>query len=729
MQTGTLPTETYWAAAPAEQLASSMRARAELFRKRLDTEGRTAIWRIAERTYYGKDGAGGYSNSVAVTFGGDEGERVQLVENHYRSILQGLLASGGQQRPAFDARALSTDHEAMQQAPLVKGILDGYFRSAHLEQIVIDTARMSLMLAESFTALRWNTSLGRVRGRATRPKYDEDGHETTEMVEQAPAAILDENGAPVAEEDDPGLPPLLVEQTVMEEYDVREGDVDAQTFSPIEVVRDLDAPTSALAWCMLPYRENAWELAAKYPNRRRGILAQRTQPRWPTSALDGDEDRPLEGDDLVTVWYLYHLPTDAMPKGRYAIVCGDEVLFDGPMQLSEIPVYEMVPEREMRSASGFSPTYDLLAMQAAVNEVGDVMLSQHTAVGTQNIVAPKGTDVETKLISRGLGLIEYEPVPGVTNLGAPQALQLLAISEHSYKIKELLIKGMETLSGLNSVARGDPPPQLKSGAALALVQSLVTSFNSNFQGARVMHLERVATGLVKLLQVFAKTKRVAETVGRSQRAALKEWSRDELKGVQRVAVEIGNPILDHASGKLELANMLLQNGALKDPAAIIQVVNTGRIEPTFGGELSARENLLRENDELLDGKPVQVMSLDDHALHVFEHRGVLDNPGVRQNPALVELVMKHIAEHEAAFRALTPTLAMLSRQSVMPPPPPETLGAPLPGGAPNGPPDAAPGGGASSKPPVERAQPLGQAGGSNMPLMPKNPMTNERVPA
>ena len=38
---------------------------------------------------------------------------------------------------------------------------------------------------------------------------------------------------------------------------------------------------------------------------------------------------------------------------------------------------------------------------------------------------------------------------------------------------------METLSGINSVVRGDPLPQLKSGAALALVQSLAVAFNTN----------------------------------------------------------------------------------------------------------------------------------------------------------------------------------------------------------------------------------------------------------
>jgi hypothetical protein len=746
-----LPDDVYWAAVPEDQLAQTIRTRALIFRKHLESRGMLNVWRVAELTYYGQDGQGGWANSVAVTFVGDEEERVQLRVNHYRSIHQGLLASGGQERPAFDVRALSSDHEAMQQAPLAKGIIDGYFRTARLETICKETDRSSLILGEGFTALRWNTSLGRVTQWAKRPQYNDDGEPMTEMVERPaePEMVevfaVDEDGEEytkmVPDPDAPDLPPLLVEQPMMEDYPVREGDVDAQTFAPIEVVRDLDAPQHAMTWCILPYRENAWELAAKYPERKRQILAQRLQNRWPKSACDdGEWERPAIGDDSITVWYLYHLPTDAMPRGRHAIVAGDEVLYDDVMPFSEVPVYEMIPEREMRTASGYSPTFDLLCLQAAYDAVFDVMISQHVAVGTQNIIAPKGTDVDASMIARGLGLIEYEPIPNVPGGGKPEPLQLLAISADSYKLEEILKRLMETLSGINSTVRGEPPASLKSGTSLAFISSLATAFNSNFQGARVMHLERVATGLIKILQVFADTKRIAETVGRANRATLKEWSSESISGIQRVAIEIGNPILDNATGKMDLANSMLQSGIIKSPEMMLQIVTTGRLEPVFGGALKAQENLLRENDLLADGKPVTVLSLDDHAIHIREHRGIADSQEVRNNPQLLANVMKHIGEHEQAWATMPQTFAILSGQSIQPPPP-----LIPPGGGPVGAGTAAPPPEEGAPPPkgppptgngagVERAKPMGQdieapAGGPQMPLMPKNPQTGERMPA
>ncbi len=560
-QTGQLPTDVYWASVEKERLPDTIRAKASAFRKRLEEDGRIALWQRAERTYYGQDPEGGMANSAAVTFGGEEGENVLIRVNHFRSIVQGILTTAAKERPRFEGRALSTDTEALGQARLATGVIEAYFRTMGLEAIQLDVDRMAVVPAEGFTALRWNTSRGRGTQQKDRPVYLDDGKPKTEMVPQPQEPEIDEFGEPIA------LPPLLVEQTVMETVPYREGEPDAQAFSPVEVVRDLDAPQRTMTWVLLPYRENVWELAAKYPEHRVALLNLRSAQKWPRSAWNDGAWEPQKPDnEQATVWHLYHMPTDAMPEGRHAIVAGDVVVYDGPMQLEEIPVYECIPEKEMATASGYSPQYDLLALCAAYDAIVDVILSSHDALGTQNIAAPKGATVTPTLIARGLRLIEYTLMADAPNNGKPEPLQLLAISPDSFKLMEILQRLMEVLSGLNSVARGDAPPQFKSGAALALVQSLAVSFNSQLQGEVVRHHERVATGLLKLLQRFAENPRMAEVTGRTKRAALAEWSSEAIKSVSRISVEIASPLMQSAAGKMEVANTLLTNGQVKTPA-------------------------------------------------------------------------------------------------------------------------------------------------------------------
>ena len=53
---------------------------------------------------------------------------------------------------------------------------------------------------------------------------------------------------------------------------------------------------------------------------------------------------------------------------------------------------------------------------------------------------------------------------------------------------------METLSGVNSVARGNPEASLQSGTALAMVQSQALQFMSGLQQSYIQLIEDVGTG-------------------------------------------------------------------------------------------------------------------------------------------------------------------------------------------------------------------------------------------
>lgn len=704
-QVGSLPTDRYWASCETGDLPNVIRAKALEFRKKLEQDGRVDIWQRATRCYYGLDPDGGFKNSAAVTFGGENGEMVMMRVNHFHSIAQGILTTVAKQRPSFDAKAMSTDTEALSDAQLATGIIEAYYRSIGLEALELECARMGWVLAEGSTALRWNPFIGRVIGKSQRPVLDGNGQPRVETVEG-----VDEMGLPT-----------YTEQPVTEEWLEREGDVEAQTFSPLEIVRDLDAPQRDLKYAIVPYRENVWDLAARYPDRRDEILAQRGQQRWARSAFLGNpwEQNRFQGDDYVTCWWLYHMPTSACQEGRFAQVCGDAVLVDVPFDLTEVPVYPMIPEIEMTTGSGYSLAFDLLAMCTAYDAIWDVVLSAHDALGLQNVIAAKNADVSVSVIGRGLRLLGYTPQPDVANGGKPEPLQLLAISQDSYKLMELLERAMEVISGLNSVARGEPPANLKSGNALALVQSLAVSFNSGFQGEVVRHHERVATGLLRLLQRHASGQRISEIAGKSQRSAMQTWSKEDLASVHRIAVEIASPLMQSEAGRYQLAETLAQNKMISTPQEFVEAMTAGTVTPMYEAIENRVAHIRTENEGMLAGKAPVVGKYDDHAPHVWEHLGLLDSPEARENDALVMMVLKHIDEHTMVWSQMPLPVALLTKQTLMPPPPPMPMGLPGAPMAPPGPPPPMPpkpGG-----PPAPEAKPLGQDGGPGMPRVAQPP--------
>lgn len=725
-----LPTDSYWAAVPTDQLADVIRAKCDQYLARLNEGGRVALMRKAERTYYGHDGEGGWNNSVAVTYGGEDGEITMLRVNHFRSIVQGLLAMTSKSRPAFDVMSLNNDAKSLSIAKLLNGILDGYYRLHGLEQVHVESNRAATIVGEGYTVLRWATWLGPKAAKKTRPVYDDGGQPVVD-VEEVP--VIDEStGAETGEVQTQETP--RTEQVTM--YG---GDIEVASFHPIEIVRDLDAQNERdLKWALVPYRENVWDLAGRYPEKRAELLSMRGSAElWPRSAWDGDGttwQRPEPNSDVVTTWYLYHPVTDALPNGRHSIVTGRLVLHDGVMELPEVPVYACMPEREMATASGHSPQFDLLALQEVVDSIWSTMTTNQDAFGLQNILVPEDADMKEEMLARGLRVLKFKTGPDGKG-GKPEVMQMLAIPKDSYQLLELAKQTMEVLSGVNSVVRGDPPAEVKSGAALALVQSLAVAFNSQMQRAFTLHHERVATGVVKMLQRYADTPRVASVIGRTRKGALQRWSAESLRGIERVTVQIGNPVTDTTAGKQALADSYLAKGVITSPQEYEEVAQTGRLQPALESDDAAITNIREENELLAEGKPVQIALTDDHALHVREHRAVLDSQVVRTTqPEVVQLVNAHIAEHMQQWETMPPQLAVLTKQSVMPPPPPPPM--------PMGPPGAPPGGAPHEPPPkpsgppddsrakttvTERARPLGGAPAPDLPLMPTNPLTGERA--
>jgi hypothetical protein len=301
-------------------------------------------------------------------------------------------------------------------------------------------------------------------------------------------------------------------------------------------------------------------------------------------------------------------------------------------------------------------------VQDAIDMLYSTILTNQAAFGVQNIAMPKGHNISVSEIIGGVNLIEYD-----SKLGKPEPLNLTQTPAEIFNFIGQLEKVAETLSGVNSVARGNPEASLKSGAALALVQSMSLQFASNLQQSYAQLLEDVGTSVLNILRDFAKTKRVAMVAGKSSRSMMKDFTGDDLNLINRVVVDMGNPLARTTAGRINLAENLLQNKLVKNAEQYIQVLSTGRLDPLIEGEQAELLNIKAENEELSDSKPVPVVITDNHALHISEHKTVLASPEARRDPNLIGIVTKHLQDHIDILRNSDPAVLQLLGSQGIPP--------------------------------------------------------------
>jgi hypothetical protein len=625
---------TYFAAKPALQAAATIISKAESWSNNLESNGYLNKLEDAWRAYHGA-----YFTDIGdghrITFSGAQGELANLPVNHLRNIAQNVLVMTTATRPVMEARATNTDYKSLTQTVLANGLLDYYMREKRLEKILKRAVEYAIVMGSGFVKLEWNATSGEM--------YD----------------FNEETNSPIYE-----------------------GDVVFSNLSPFDVIVDSTKETDDHDWVVTRTWKNRYDLAAKYPEHEDKILSLSTKSdykyyRFTTMSNDDTDD--------VAVWEFYHRRTESMPDGRYMLLLSsDVVLSDGPLPYRSLPVYRISPGDILGTPYGYTNVFDLLPIQEALNSLYSSILSNQNAFGIQNLLVPRGADVAISQLAGGLNVIECN-----TQNGKPEALNLLSTSPEVFKFAEMLKGEMEVISGVNSVARGQPEASLKSGAALALVQSMAIQFMSGLAASYVNLIEDVGTALIYMLRDFAAVPRVAAIVGKSNRAYMKEFKGDDLSSVNRVIVDVGNPLARTTAGRVDMAQQLLQMGAIKDANQYFMVLNTGKLEVMHEGVQAQLLLIKGENEKMMGGQAVPVIDIDDHRNHIIEHNALLADPDLRQDPVLVQLVLAHVQQHIEALRMVDPDLLRLVGQEPLAPPGPQMPaggpGAPMGQGGPSNP--------------------------------------------
>jgi len=580
----------YWASLPAKEIADEILDKTKKYYDYLSLSGRLELYRRSWAYYYRPRLTGGRMQS-----GGDNGELTTLSINHYRNLLSHLETMTCQQRAAFEPRATNSDVKSQSQVILAAGLLDYYMREKKLERYLVQSVKESLMYGEAFLRVEWDATSGE--------EYGE-----TEL------------GATIYQ-----------------------GDIKYSNYSPLDCVRDYSKtnPNSDVYYILREFH-NKYELAAKYEDLQERILED-SGDMLELARTTTINYLALEDSDNIPVYTLIHKPTPALPSGRLCQVLDNgTVLTDGPLPYRDAHVYRIAPDEEVGTIFGYTVGNDLLPMQEGLDVLYSTAMTNQATFGVQNVLVPKGSDLSVSQIAGGLNLMEYD-----NKSGKPEAMNLTQTPAEIFNFMGQIEKLMETISGVNSVARGNPEASLKSGAALALVQSMAIQFSQNLQRAYAQLIEDSGTGTINILKDFAAVPRVAAIAGKSNRPLMREFVGDDLNAINRVMVNMGNPMTATTAGRTNLAETLLQNELIDNADQYIQVMTTGILTPVIEGKQAQLLLIKGENENLADNKQVRAIITDDHQKHILEHTTVLANPEIRMDPSnpIVAATLAHIQEH------------------------------------------------------------------------------------
>lgn len=623
----------------SSEFASAVMERASCWSKSVISNGQQRQWYQNYRLYYNTD-PDSYGNQSA-SFGpgsfattDDSGDVVRANYNVFRNIITNILNMTVNQPPALDTKAANSEADSIVAAQLFKDVLDFYvshWKNARFKKQARKAVEYCLIMSNGYVLIEWDAAGGK-------------------------PFVKDENGKVI-----------------------RDGDLYIKARSVWDVFFDVNCEDDdELDWMIVRDYISRHELAARYSDQRDAIMDLPKKTELEVYRSWGWDDHT----DLVAIYKFFHRSTSALPNGRFSLVCdNDVVLYDGGNPYVDEFNQAIIPVLTVRAAEGvgtlygYSPGNDLAPPQVAFNMAWTAILTNLAAFGIQNIYSERGADLNVEQLQGSLNLIEGNP-----GYKAPVPLQLTAIPKDCYTVTQMLEHLMESVSGMNSVVRGDPDSALKaaSGRALGLLQAMAVQFNSGLQDSYQQLLKDCGNLILRILRSFAKTNRVTQLVGKDKVVRMSEWNGGSFKNVGAVVAEQVNPMSKTTAGNREEAEFLVQNHLVSTPNEYITVRDTGRMDPLTMTDQTQNNLIQQENEQLLKGNNPPVMKGDKHDWHIKEHLGLVASPTVRLSSQLLGIVTTHVQQHEDQ-------VAAESQQQASAPPGAPTQHLPMPGQPPPAP--------------------------------------------
>jgi hypothetical protein len=615
----------YFAAQETKECVTELNRRIDDYYTFIRTTGALTRWRNNYSHYYKAKFTLGRVNKT-----GEEQEYKAIVANHFRNIISHMVVQTVQNRIKWDARAINNDIESLSQAKLANQLCDAEVKQKKLEDLFRTAVEYNYLYGEGFTKTSWSDTAG-------------------DLYVAGEVDKTDENGQPLVSYE---IDPVTGEQIPIQETETvikRQGDVVYSVHSPDNVIRDVNARSfQDCEWVVVRHKKNKFNLIALFPEFEDEIMAVTLDRKRDEIAVPYIFEKTES--DYIYVYEFFHKDTDAVQGGRYTLFLNNTtILMDSDLKSPVFPVVRMAGENELHSPFGYTIANDLAALQDALNKLYSIIVTNQTRFGVGVIAVPKGSNISTSTLAKGMKVIEYDP-----KLGIPTALNFTQTPAEVFTMVDLLKVDQQVITAVNGVQRGQPDPNMRSGTMLELIVSQSYNFHRGTEQSYNSAVETVGTNFIKIMQKYATTERPMQYAGKANRYILKYWKSDSISKVDRIFIEQGNPVQNTLGGKLSIANNLLANGLIKDPRTYLAIIETGNLDVAIDQDIHDVLLMEEETEMLAAGQPVMVDITDYHYMHGLKHTRAISNPEARSNQQVMAVYTEHMGNHALAAGHMLP---------------------------------------------------------------------------
>lgn len=641
-------------AAMSTKLAAATFDKLKAWRNWFEESGLDGQVMTNEALYQGVDPRNytGFYDKSSFQIMGKNGELLYVSYPEARNLVMHILNMTVAQPPNMHAKAINSDAASLIAAQTFDGVFDYYFNTHNAGRLLKQSAQS-----------------------VERCLYSKIGYMLVEWDLLAGSRVM------------PGLAPEGSPPGAMGEMKY-EGDLYFKSRGVRDVYFDPGVEDEEEEdWKCVRDQVNKWELAERFknvPGAYQKIISTTPSSQELLSNRRGWR-RPQESD-MIDVYKLYVRPSKVLRNGRRALLLDAEtVLLDEDNPYGEIPVYSVRAMDSIGNGLGYDPMSMLAPVQLSQDVLTSAIMTNFAMFGVQN-VAVKGSDqFDVETLAGAMNIVRY-------NEEVPHPLQLAQQADGIVEFHDALRHIGETISGINSVVRGDPESSLKSGKALGIVQAQAVQFQSHLAASYSRFLQNIGNFMLKLFRLYASTQRITQIVGKNATMQSVKWDKDTFGPIERVTAELVDPAMRTLGYKTDLAMFMAQQQMTNTPQEFLTVLTTGQLKPEIQAPLTELNLIHQENEdilaaaeklqtimaqmgvaqptpEMLQAIMPPVIRTDNDDLHIAEHSGLMATPATRRNSLVVQINLAHIAAHEQnrVVKAQKQLLDQLAVQSVAPP--------------------------------------------------------------
>lgn len=424
-----------------------------------------------------------------------------------------------------------------------------------------------------------------------------------------------------------------------------------------------------LSDCTAREKRNRWDLMAEHADDLELVEVIRGLPSAESERRQFNNITYVTGtnnEDMVFVYYYYHRPSPAIPNGRMVIyVTENGIISDTDNPFLDLPIEPIIFEKIKDTTLGYAMFSSLLPCQEMLDHCFSTQATNQSVFGLQAMANPRGSKVSVEDIN-GIRMFNYT-VQNADGGGIPTPIKFPDTPASILQFAQVLQNAQSEMSLLNDTLRGQPPPNVTSGAMAATLSANALEFMNSAQKSIIGAIERTMNHVIMAYKRLATVEMIVDITGESTYSYVKQFKAESLKGLRKIKVRTQSAMMNSQAGRIALGEQLVAQG-MTDPRKMVLLYEGAPVESLFEGAWTEEIAVQAEIDALQEGASVFPLETDNHPLYIAAYKKILDNPIIRERTELPGIIVPLMKQRLAMELQMDPTLKAMLRGQPLPPP-------------------------------------------------------------